>query len=89
MEGKDIVVLTCNEATNDNILSYNWYFNNIKQNDQKSKTFNIGNTRDKSGMYSCIVVNASKISMKSQEKTITFLCKLFFRFRDRKLINSL
>ncbi len=75
IDGKDVVILTCSENTNDKIESYHWYFNGTKQDNQTGRKFNIGNERKGSGKYTCEVVTSTKTSMKSEEVLINFICK--------------
>ena len=71
----DAVTLICNEVTNDEVISYEWYFNGVIQEDETGKTFIIGNTRASTGTYACQVLTQSRVSTRSEDKCITFLCK--------------
>ena len=75
VEGGEVVILTCKESTNTEVISYQWFKNGVEVREQCDKTFVIGNTREGNGIYSCQVVTAKITSMKSEDKDIIFRCK--------------
>ena len=87
MADVDTVTLTCNEATSESVLSYEWYKDSQKQA-ETSKTFQIGNTRDKDGKYTCAVKTSGKTSIQSAGKDVLFRCKITFFFYKKVNIAS-
>ena len=76
VEDTDNVTLTCNEATTNNVSSYEWYFNDEKKVGEASKTIEIGSKRNASGKYECKVVTRNGTSVKSIKKNVLYLCEL-------------
>ena len=70
-----MVLLTCMESISEEVVSYQWYKNQVKLQDKFDKELNIGNTREGTGKYTCDVVTAKAPSMKSDDKEILFICK--------------
>ena len=79
VENVDTVTLTCNEATSESVVSYEWY-KGAQKEAETSKTYQIGNTRDKSGNYKCAVKTPTKTSAQSAIKSVIFLCKFIMSY---------
>ena len=74
----DPVTLTCNAKSSEIVTKYSWYFNGNNEDKVNSETYKIGNTREKSGNYTCAVTTATKTST-SEVKQVVFLCKYLWR----------
>ena len=76
------MTLTCNAKSSEIITKYSWYFNGNKEDKENSGTYKIGNTRAKSGNYTCAVTTATTTST-SEIKQVIFLCKYIWRIYIR------
>ena len=77
VESTDIVTLTCEKATNDQITSHEWYADDKKIDGESSNKYTLpDNKRTNSGSFTCrIATSNSPVSPKSDTKKVTYLCK--------------